>query len=158
MKRSVVFVIFSMLFVSFVIAVRAQESSNWLTYSGSPMGQRYSPLAEVTPANVQNLELKWMMQNQVFGPWETSPLVVDGVMYLTQRPNDVMALDAKTGRMFWLYRYTNSGRQTVCCGIRAILVSGKTSAPRPLWSKRPSRWARKNPLHRGSSRSAIATG
>ena len=47
-----------------------------------------------------------MYQAAVAGNWQTSPLVVDGVMYLTQRPNDVVALDAKTGRVFWIYRHT----------------------------------------------------
>ena len=104
------------------------EPQNWLTYSGTYMSQRYSPLRQIDASNVKNLEMKWMMQNQVFGPWETTPLVVDGVMYLTQRPNDVIALDAKTGKMFWLYRYTNSGRQTVCCGAenRGVAILGDT--------------------------------
>jgi len=129
----------------------ADEPQNWLTYSGGYASQRYSLLRQIDTTNVKNLELKWMMQNQVFGPWETSPLVVDGIMYLTQRPNDVIALDAKTGRMFWLYRYTNSGRQTVCCGaenrgvailgdrlfmgtLDAHLVAIDTKNGKPLWN------------------------
>jgi len=106
----------------------ADEPQNWLTYSGTYMSQRYSPLRQVDVSNAKNLEMKWMLQNQVFGTWETSPLVVDGIMYLTQRPNDVMAVDAKTGRMFWLYRYTNSGRQQVCCGAqnRGVAILGDT--------------------------------
>jgi alcohol dehydrogenase (cytochrome c) len=104
------------------------EPQNWLTYSGSYMSQRYSALRQLDASNVKNLELKWIVQNQVFGPWESSPLVVDGTMYLTQRPNDVMAIDAKTGRLFWLYRYTNSGRQQVCCGAenRGVAILGDT--------------------------------
>ena len=106
----------------------AEEPQNWLTYSGGYSSQRYSLLKQIDTSNVKNLELKWMFQNQVFGPWETSPLVVDGIMYLTQRPNDVIALDAKTGRVFWQYRYTNSGRQQVCCGAqnRGVAILGDT--------------------------------
>ena len=106
----------------------ADEPQNWLTYSGGYSSQRYSLLKQIDTSNVKNLELKWMVQNQVFGPWETSPLVVDGIMYLTQRPNDVLALDAKTGRVFWTYRYTNSGRQQVCCGAqnRGVAILGDT--------------------------------
>jgi alcohol dehydrogenase (cytochrome c) len=106
----------------------ADEPQNWLTYSGGYASQRYSLLKQIDTSNAKNLELKWMVQNQVFGPWETSPLVVDGIMYLTQRPNDVMAIDAKSGRMFWLYRYTNSGRQQVCCGAqnRGVAILGDT--------------------------------
>ena len=47
-----------------------------------------------------------MYQAPVAGNWQTTPLVVDGVMYITQRLNDVVALDATTGRAFWIYRYT----------------------------------------------------
>jgi alcohol dehydrogenase (cytochrome c) len=106
----------------------ADEPQNWLTYSGGYSSQRYSLLKQIDTSNAKNLELKWMVQNQVFGPWETSPLVVDGIMYLTQRPNDVMAVDAKTGRMFWMYHYTNSGRQQVCCGAqnRGVAMLGDT--------------------------------
>ena len=106
----------------------AEEPQNWLTYSGGYSSQRYSLLKQIDTSTVKNLELKWMFQNQVFGPWETSPLVVDGIMYLTQRPNDVIAIDAKSGRVFWQYRYTNSGRQQVCCGAqnRGVAILGDT--------------------------------
>src|SRR6187399_2700142 len=79
----------------------AKEPGNWLTYSGNLQGHRYSALAELTPANVGNLKVKWAYQfpgvrNQ------TSPLVVDGVMYVTS-PNRAAALDAKTGRELWTW-------------------------------------------------------
>src|SRR6185436_17819650 len=85
-------------------------------------------LREINPSNVRTLEQKWVLQNQVFGAWESSPVVVDGVMYLTQRPNDVLAVDAATGKVFWLYRYTNSGDQQVCCGAnnRGVAILGDT--------------------------------
>ncbi len=106
----------------------AAEPQNWLTYNGTYNSQRYSTLAEVTPANVTRLEPKWVLQNQVFGAWQSNPIVVDGVMYLTERPNDVMAVDAKTGRMFWLYRWTPSPDSRVCCGAnnRGVAILGDT--------------------------------
>ena len=106
----------------------AKEARNWLTYSGTYLSQRYSTLAQITPANAKNLELKWMYQAAVSGGWETTPLVVDGVMYLTQRPNDVVALDAKTGRVFWIYRHTLEPTQLVCCGAnnRGLAMLGHT--------------------------------
>ena len=70
----------------------ADEPQNWLTYSGTYSGQRYSTLAQIDRTNVKSLELRWLLQNQVAGPWESVPLVVDGIMYLTQRPNDVVAV------------------------------------------------------------------
>src|SRR5512142_3031229 len=74
------------------------EPQNWLTYSGSYASQRYSLLKQVDTSNVKNLELKWVFQAQSLQKFETTPLVVDGVMYLTQSPNDIVAVDAKTGR------------------------------------------------------------
>ena len=104
------------------------EPQNWITYSGGYAGQRYSLLTQITPANVRNLELKWILPNQVFGAWQSTPIVVDGIMYVTQRPNDVLAVDAKTGRVFWQYRYTVSPDARVCCGAnnRGVAILGDT--------------------------------
>jgi alcohol dehydrogenase (cytochrome c) len=104
------------------------EPQNWLTYSGDYTGQRHSRLSQITPANVRNLEMKWIFQNQVFGSWESSPIVLDGVMYLTQRPNDVVAIDARTGRIFWIYKYAGASEVKVCCGAnnRGLAMLGHT--------------------------------
>lgn len=106
----------------------ARDARNWLTYSGGYFSQRYSLLAQIAPENAKNLELKWMYQAAVAGPWQATPLVVDGVMYITQRPNDVVALDAKTGRVFWIYRHQLDPRQIVCCGAnnRGLAILGDT--------------------------------
>jgi alcohol dehydrogenase (cytochrome c) len=104
----------------------ADEPQNWLTYSGTYMSQRYSPLRQIGAANVKNLELKWAFQAQSLQKFETTPLVVDGIMYLTQSPNDVIALDAKTGRVFWVYHYAVSPDSRPCCGIvnRGVAILG----------------------------------
>jgi alcohol dehydrogenase (cytochrome c) len=98
------------------LANAAKEPANWLSYSGELSGQRYSALDQITPTNVNALKLKWVYQAAQPGGWQSSPLVVDGIMYLTQRPNDVVALDAKTGRVFWIYHYRLDPVQIVCCG------------------------------------------
>jgi alcohol dehydrogenase (cytochrome c) len=104
------------------------EPQNWLTYSGGYASQRYSLLRQIDPGNVKNLELKWILPNQVFGAWQSTPLVVNGIMYVTQRPNDVLAVDAKTGRVFWQYRYSVSSDARVCCGAnnRGVAILGDT--------------------------------
>ena len=98
------------------LANAASEPANWLSYSGGLSGQRYSSLDQITPANISALKLKWVYQAAAQGGWQTSPLVVDGIMYITQRPNDVAALDAKTGRVFWIYHHKLDPIQIVCCG------------------------------------------
>jgi alcohol dehydrogenase (cytochrome c) len=92
------------------------EMQGWLTYSGGLMGQRHSPLTQITPANARNLELQWVFQVRSLEKFEATPLVADGVMYTVQPPNDVIALDAATGRVFWVYPYIPSPLSRLCCG------------------------------------------
>lgn len=80
------------------------EPHNWLTYSGDFGGQRYSPLAQITPANVAGLRPAWIYQAMLPGTLQVSPLVVDGVMYLTEFQGHVVALDARSGRVLWRYQ------------------------------------------------------
>jgi len=128
----------------------SDEPENWLTYNGTYSSQRHSGLRQITAANVRELESKWVLQNQVFGAWQSNPIVVDGIMYVTQRPNDVMAVDPVTGRVFWVYRHTPSENARVCCGannrgvavlddkvfmgtLDARLVAIDATNGRPLW-------------------------
>src|SRR5690349_19463600 len=75
-----------------------QEPQNWMIYGGSFTSQRYSPLTQITPANAKELELKWVFQSRSLEKHEVTPLVVNGVMYTIQSPNDVVALNADTGK------------------------------------------------------------
>src|SRR5580704_19153336 len=65
-----------------------KEPRNWLTYSGTTLSQRHSLLTQITPLNVKNLELQWVFQAQSLEKFEATPLVVDGVLYTVQAPND----------------------------------------------------------------------
>src|SRR5580693_8563799 len=104
----------------------SDEPQNWLTYSGSYASQRYSLLKQIDISNVKSLELKWVFQAQSLQKFETTPLVVDGVMYITQSPNDVIAVDPRTGRAFWVYHYAPSPAARPCCGIvnRGVAILG----------------------------------
>jgi alcohol dehydrogenase (cytochrome c) len=105
----------------------ANEPGNWLTYGGNYAAQRYSLLTEITPANVANLKVKWIYQQAETVRWEVTPIVVDGVMYVSERPTIVTALDAKTGRKIWTYnRPAMPADVPICCGTnnRGIAVLG----------------------------------
>jgi len=111
MNRRVVLSLFCLLSVSLSAQVthdrllRAdREPQNWLTYSGGYSSQRYSLLTHLTRDNVRNLALKWVWRPRYLDKMETTPLVVDGVLY-TVHNSDVVALDAATGRSFWTFRY-----------------------------------------------------
>ena len=110
------------------LAHATNEPQNWLLYSGSYMSQRHSPLKQIDPSNVKNLDLKWVFQAQSLQKFESTPLVVDGVMYLTQSPNDIVAVDAKSGRVFWIYHYPPSPAARPCCGVvnRGLAILGDT--------------------------------
>jgi alcohol dehydrogenase (cytochrome c) len=128
-----------------------KEPHNWLTYSGTYMSQRYSLLTQITPANARDLELKWVFQARWLDYYQATPLVVDGIMYTTQG-NDVLALDAVTGKIFWIYPYTPASDARFCCGritrglaihrdtiflatVDANLIAIDAKSGRPLWRK-----------------------
>jgi len=77
-----------------------QDSLNWLTYSGNYQSHRFAPLAAINRQNVANLKVAWVYQTSP-GLVETSPIVVDGIMYVTEPPSTVTALDVNTGRKLW---------------------------------------------------------
>ncbi len=77
------------------------QPGDWLTYNGSLSANRYSPLRQITAANVASLQLKWIFPIESFG-LETTPLAASGVLYVTG-PNQVFALDALTGSPLWRY-------------------------------------------------------
>lgn len=81
----------------------ASEPQNWLSYWGDLRGTHYSGLKSVTPANVANLAARWTFQ---FGGSniETTPIVADGLMFVTGPLNAAAALDARTGHPIWRYR------------------------------------------------------
>jgi alcohol dehydrogenase (cytochrome c) len=83
------------------------DPSRWLTFSGDYTGQRHSPLTQITPDNVRRLVPIWTFQSGTLARgrgFETTPLVLDGVLYVTGPNNYAWALDARTGRPFWQYR------------------------------------------------------
>src|SRR5215813_12180128 len=76
-----------------------KEPGNWLTYSRDYTGSRYSPLDQINVGNVGKLRMAWMRQVNELDTFETSPIVVDGILYISVPPNGVEALDAATGRV-----------------------------------------------------------
>jgi alcohol dehydrogenase (cytochrome c) len=94
----------------------AKEPGSWLTYSGTYGAQRYSTLDQIHRGNVKGLRPAWIYQIKSRQNFEVSPLVVDGIMYITEPPSDVTALDLRTGRPIWSYRRTLPEGVIACCG------------------------------------------
>jgi alcohol dehydrogenase (cytochrome c) len=106
----------------------SREPQNWLTYSGSLSSQRHSLLTAIHPGNARDLELKWVFQARSLERHQVTPLVVDGTMYTIQSPNDVIALNAATGKTIWIYSHTPDSAARNCCGkfSRGLAIAGDT--------------------------------
>jgi quinohemoprotein ethanol dehydrogenase len=100
----------------------ALPTAGWLTNGGNLYNQRYSPLAEITPANVGELKGVWRTHLDGSGlepkfSGEATPLFHDGVLYIVTGADDVFALSADTGDILWAYAdHLNPDITTVCCG------------------------------------------
>ena len=99
-----------------------KNPSRWLTFSGDYTGQRHSPLKQLTPQNVAGLVPQWIFQTDIAGMAgrgiENTPLVVDGILYVTGNNDTAWALDGRTGRPIWSYRRLLPPNfiASVCCG------------------------------------------
>jgi alcohol dehydrogenase (cytochrome c) len=104
----------------------SHEPQNWLTYGGSYASQRYSLLDQINPDNVRNLRLDWVWHPQSLYKMELTPLVVDGVLYGVQG-NEVVALDAATGRNFWTFTHNVPPESNAyVLVVKGLAMSGHT--------------------------------
>ncbi len=107
-----------------ILKARDAEPHNWITYYGAYDGQRYSPLDQINTSNVKDLKPEWVFQCGSMGmhsgastySFEASPLVVDGIMYVTGFDGWIWALDAKTGAELWRYHRASPYDVRLCCG------------------------------------------
>jgi alcohol dehydrogenase (cytochrome c) len=93
-----------------------EDPTRWLTYSGDYNGHRHSPLTQITPGNVHQLTPQWTFQTGIGGNFQATPLVIDGVLYVTGYNNNAWAIDARSGRTFWRYRRELPEDLRLCCG------------------------------------------
>src|SRR5947199_10607260 len=110
-------VVFSALFaVSAVVSVFAQAPLEWRSYAGDLRNHHYSPLAQVTAANFNTLEVAWRFKTDSLGPrpefkLEGTPLVVHGMLYTTAGTRRaVVALNAETGELRWVHSEIEGAR------------------------------------------------
>jgi len=108
------------------IANADAEPGNWLTYGRTYSEQRYSPLAAINDKNANRLGLAWFADLDTNRAQEATPLVVDGVMYITTAWSLVKAYDARTGRLLWAYdpQVNRELGLNACCdvGNRGVAV------------------------------------
>lgn len=91
------------------------DTRNWLTYGRDYSNQRFSPLARINRGNVKSLAPAWTFKSGIQATYQSTPIVVDGVMYLSLPFSHVVALDAKTGEQIWRYQHQRR-TDKMCCG------------------------------------------
>ena len=109
--------------------VSGDAGKDWLTYGGDYSNSRFSPLAQIDTSNVASLALRysWRTGAGKVGSFETSPLVAQGIMYLTTPRHEIIALDVRRGQELWRFAHT-VGSLALCCGPAnrgAALAYGK---------------------------------
>ena len=92
------------------------DANNFLHTNGNYAQTRYYPASQINTSNVKNLRPAWIFQTEVVESQETTPLVIDGVMYITTSFNHVYALDAASGSQIWHYKHKMGPITTYCCG------------------------------------------
>jgi quinoprotein glucose dehydrogenase len=121
------------------IPVQASSDStlgrDWSTYGGDPGGTRFSPLAQITPQNVAELRPAWSFRLGAGGDaalpeLEVTPIKIDRTLYLCGGTNDIVALDAESGRELWRFRAHADSRYAIvqaCRGVAYYRASDSTA-------------------------------
>ncbi len=94
----------------------ADDSNNFLHTNGDYTQKRYHPAKQINASNVRRLRPAWIFQTEIKESLETSPIVVNGVMYVTTSFSQVYALNAQTGEQLWYYKQPLGPITTYCCG------------------------------------------
>jgi alcohol dehydrogenase (cytochrome c) len=102
------------------------DAASWLQYGGDYRGFRHSPIAALTPASVKKLRVAWVLPTGTAGQMESSPVVYDGVLYVTTSYDHLFALDAASGTVLWRYDHPQPPDLRLCCGPpnRGVAIAG----------------------------------
>jgi alcohol dehydrogenase (cytochrome c) len=129
----------------------ASDSKNFLHTNGNYNQTRFHPANQITTGNVKNMHVAWIFQTDVRESMETSPIIVNGVMYVTTSFDHVYALNAQTGEQIWHYKHDMGPITVYCCGpnnrgaavygdkvyigtLDAKLVALDAKTGKPVWS------------------------
>lgn len=102
------------------------KADQWLHYLGDYAGTRHSPLRSLNPESVARLRVAWAFPTGTTGQFEASPVVYDGVMYVTSSYNRLFAFDPITGDLLWRYDHPRPDDLRLCCGPpnRGVAIAG----------------------------------
>jgi glucose dehydrogenase len=102
------------------------QRQDWPSFGGDYTNQRMSPLTQINRTNVKDLTLAWQYKSGIAASFQTTPIVLQGIMYISLPYNHVVALDAKSGKEIWRYQHERRANWKMCCGPanRGVAVSG----------------------------------
>ncbi len=134
----------------------ADDGSNFLATNGNYEQTRFYPNDQINRNNVGHLHAAWIFTTEVNEVIETSPIIVNGVMYVTTAYSHVYAIDARTGAEIWHYKPKLGPVTTFCCGPKiagsqSIMTKSMSRRSTPSWSRLMRQPARSS----GSNRSPI---
>ncbi|MFD0912603.1 pyrroloquinoline quinone-dependent dehydrogenase [Methylophilus luteus] len=106
-------------------ATPAAQNADWPSYGLNLQGQRFSPLAQINQQSIGQLTSAWTVDTGIKATFQATPIVVNGVMYVSLPFNHVLALDAATGKQLWKYTHDRKADWPMCCGPanRGVAVS-----------------------------------
>lgn len=127
----------------------AQDTGNWLSYGRDYGQQRFSPLTQINRETIGRLVPKWIYQTGTTASFQATPIVVDGVLYLSMPFDHVAAIDAASGRELWRYEHQRRTPK-MCCGpasrgvavaygkvfigtVDARLIALDAASGKPVW-------------------------
>jgi quinoprotein glucose dehydrogenase len=118
----------------------AAQRREWPVYGHDPGGARFSPLKQITPANVARLKRAWVYHTGESGNFETTPIVAGGVMYLTTQAQKIAALERETGKEVWIFDPESR------TAWRVLLAGDRQTGARIIFGAGWWRWTRRQEL------------
>jgi|TARA_Y100000310_G_scaffold321786_1_gene379922 alcohol dehydrogenase (cytochrome c) len=111
-----------------MLAEGNRVANRWIQYGGDYANHRHSPIMQLNRESVANLQVAWAFPTGTLGQFEVSPIIYDGVMYVTSSYNRLFALDATSGELIWRYDHVQPDDLRLCCGPinRGVAISGDT--------------------------------
>ncbi|MDA1369630.1 MAG: PQQ-dependent dehydrogenase, methanol/ethanol family [Proteobacteria bacterium] len=111
---------------SALLEANDHAANQWLQYGGGYRNYRHSPITELSPANIDTIEVAWAFPTGTVGQFAVSPIIYDGIMYVTSSYNRLFALNARTGELYWRYDHPQPPDLRICCGPanRGAAISG----------------------------------
>lgn len=101
------------------------SNHSWPSYGRLLDNQRYSPLSQINVSNVSQLKMAWLFKSGIKASFQATPIVQNGIMYVSLPFNHVVALNAQTGNELWRYTHQRKKDWNMCCGPanRGVAVS-----------------------------------